>query len=268
MKFRTNMLLEVSTQRILGTKFSKSIVLNKVNDFYEKNLYYKEIENIKDFQIDIKNKNLYVLVEGETVYIKMITLPWVKKYQINDMIKNELRYYYKEIDHIAFTYKLIKEDKFNMEILVFCLKGNNLDILENSIDNNINLKKVNLIQFSFKNYYSNKMHEKNYIFAFYYNFNLYFLICHNDEITVNNILSVKETLPFKFSDVMNEFLERYNENAKLCKKIYYANIGQLSTENFNSEILSIQELEYLGLPHQILEDLKRDELLKYVIVRG
>ena len=53
------------------------------------------------------------------------------------MIKNELRYYYKDIDHIAFTYKLIKKDKINMEILVFCLKGNKLDILENSIDNNI-----------------------------------------------------------------------------------------------------------------------------------
>ena len=53
----------------------------------------------------------------------MVTLPLVKKYLINDLIKNELRYYYKDIDHIAFTYKLIKKDKLNMEILVFCLKG-------------------------------------------------------------------------------------------------------------------------------------------------
>jgi hypothetical protein len=268
MRFRTNMFLEVSTQRILGTEFSKSIILNKVNNSFEKNSYYKEIENVKNFQIDIKNKNLYVLVEGETVYIKIITLPVVKRYQINDMIKNELRYYYKEIDHIAFTYKLIKEDKFNMEVLVFCLKGSNLDILENSIDNNINLKRVNLIQFCFKNYYSNKIHEKNYIFVFYYNFNLYFLICHDGEIMVNNILSVRETLPFKFSDVMNEFLEKYNDNAKLCKKIYYANIGQLNTEDLNSEILSSEGFKYLGLPHQILDDLNREELLKYIIVKG
>jgi hypothetical protein len=268
MKFRTNMFLEVSTQRILGTEFSKSIMLNKVNDFFEKNTYYKETENIKEFQIDIKNKNLYVLVEGETVYIKIITLPVVKKHQINDLIKNELRYYYKEIDHIAFTYKLIKEDKFNMEVLVFCLKGNNLDILKNSIDNNIKLKRVNLIQFCFKNYYSNRIHEKNYVFVFYYSFNLYFLICHNGEIMVNNILSTTETLSFKFSDVMNEFLEKYNENAKLCKKIYYANIGQLNIKDLDSEVLSMVEFKYLGLPHQILDDLKREELLKYIIVKG
>ncbi len=108
------------------------------------------------------------------------------------MIKNELRYYYKDINHIAFTYKLIKKDKFNMEILVFCIKGNNLDILENSIDNNINLKKVNLIQFCFKNYYASKINEKNYILVFYYNCNLYFLICCNNEIVANNIINIKE----------------------------------------------------------------------------
>ena len=268
MKFRTNMLLEVSTQRVLGTGFSKSIILNKVNDFFHKNTYYEETKNIRDFQIDIKNKNLYVLVEGETVYIKIITLPVVKKHQINDMIKNELRYYYKEIDHIAFTYKLIKEDKFNIEVLVFCLKGSNLDILKNSIDNNIKLKRVSLIQFCFKNYYSNKIHEKNYIFVFYYSFNLYFLICHNGEIMVNNIISITEPLPFSFSEIMNEFLEKYNDNAKLCKKIYYANIEQLDIKDLNTEALSMMEFKYLGLPHQILDDLKREELLKYIIVKG
>lgn len=258
MKFRTNMFLEVSTQRISGIEFSKNIILNTVNKIAKENIYYKDSNNIKDFQIDIKNKNLYVLVEGETVYIKMVTLPLVKKYLINDMIKNELRYYYKDIEHIAFTYKLIKEDKFNMEILVFCLRGNNLDILENSIDNNINLKKVNLIQFCFKNYYSNKINEENYILVFYYNCNLYFIICRNDEIVANSILSAKDLLLSSFSCLMNEFLEQYNLYAKLCKKIYYANVNELN----------IDEFKYLALTHQILDDLKRDELLKYIILNG
>ncbi|MFT5874029.1 MAG: hypothetical protein ACI8WT_002989 [Clostridium sp.] len=258
MKFRTNMFLEVSDRRISGMEFSKNRILNRALNIAEGNAYYKDIENIKDFKIDIKNKNLYVLVEGETIYIKLVTLPLVKKYLINDMIKNELRYYYKDIDHIAFTYKLIKEDKTNMEILVFCLKGNNLDILENSIDNNINLKKVNLIQFCFKNYYASKIDEKNYILIFYYNCNLYFLICHNNEIVANNIINVNELLLSEFSYIMNEFLEKYNGYAKLCEKIYYSNI----------EGLNIDEFEYLTLSHQILEDLKREELLKYIIVKG
>ena len=258
MKFRKNMFLEVSAQRISGIEFSKNIILNRAVKIAFENTYYKDNSNIKDFQTDIKNKNLYVLVEGETVYIKMVTLPLVKKYLINDMIKNELRYYYKDIEHIAFTYKLIKEDKFNMEILVFCLKGNKLDILENSINNNICLKKVNLIQFCFKNYYANKMHMKNYVFVFYYNYNLYFLICSNDEIVVNNVINTKDLLLFKFSNVMNDFLEQYNDYAKLCEKIYYSNI----------EELDIDEFEYLGLNYQILDNLKREELLKYIIVRG
>jgi len=258
MKLRKNMFLEVSTQNISGTEFSKSLILNGAINITSKNVYYKESQNIQDFKVDIKNKNLYVLVEGETVYIKRVTLPKVKKYLINDMIKNELRYYYNDIKNIAFTYKLIKQDKSNMEILVFCLKGNNLDILENSITNNVNLKKVNLIQFCFRNYYASKINVKNYIFVFYYNCNLYFLICCNNEIRANNIIKVRELSLLKFSRVMIEFLELYNDYAKLCEKIYYANISGLDLDEF----------EYLELTHQILDDLKREELLKYIIVKG
>ena len=163
MKFRKNIFLEVSKQKFSSVEFSKHVIFNKVYNIDNENTYYKDVTNVKDFQINIRNKNLYVLVEGETVYIRLVTLPKVKKYLVNDMIKNELRYYYKDIDHISFTYKLIKEDKTNMEILVFCLKGNNLDILENSVHNNVKLKKVNLIQFCFKNFYSSKINEKNYI---------------------------------------------------------------------------------------------------------
>ena len=258
MKVRKNMFLEVSHQKISGIEFSKHMIMNRVNNIDYGNTYHKDTPNIKGFQIYIKNKNLYVLIEGETVYIRLVTLPIVKKYVINDMIKNELRYYYKDIDHISFTYKLIKENKVNMEILVFCLKGNNLDILENSIDNNVILKKVNLTQFCFKNYYSNKINVRNYIMVFYYNHNLYFLICNNNEIVANNIINVKEILLCEFSYLMNEFLEQYNDYAKSCEKIYYSNVGKLD----------IDEFRYLALSHQILDELEREELLKYIIVKG
>ena len=258
MKNRTNMFLEVSNERIAGIEFSKRNLLNKVINISKGNSYYKDKQNIKDFKVDIKNKNLYILVEGETVYIKMVTLPIVKKYLINDMIKNELRYYYKDIDHISFTYKLIKEDKFNMELIVFCLKGNNLDILENSIENNVNLKKINLIQFCFNNYYSNKINVKNYILVFYYNSNIYFLICCNNEIVANNIVNFEDLIIFGFSHIMNEFLEQYNNYAKKSEKIYYANTKELD----------INEYKFIELPHQILDELKREELLKYIIVKG
>ncbi|MBU3111846.1 hypothetical protein [Clostridium lacusfryxellense] len=258
MKFRKNMFLEVSTQRISGVEFSKRTLLNRVVNIAKGNSYCRDSPDIKDFKIDIKNKNLYVLVEGEAVYIKKVILPVVKRHLIYDMIKSELRYYYKDINNIAFTYKLIKKDKFNMEILVFCIKGNSLEILENSIKNNIILKKVNLIQFCFKYYYSSKINVKSYILVFYYNCNLYFLICCDNEIVANNIIYIKGLYEFKFSNVMNEFLELYNDYAKSCEKIYYSNIKELD----------IKEFEYIELPHQILDDIDREELLKYIIVKG
>ncbi|MCB2359290.1 hypothetical protein [Clostridium estertheticum] len=261
MKFRKNIFLEVTQQKISSIEFSKHLIFNKLYNISNKNTYYKDDSNTKKFQIDIKNKNLYVLVEGENVYIRLVTLPIVRKYLIHDMIKNELRYYYKDIDQISFTYKLIKEDKINMEILVFCLKGNNLDMLEDSI-NNVTFKKVNLIQFCFKNFYANKIHVKNYIMVFYYNSNLYYLICNNNEIVANNSVSVKEVALSKFSESMNEFLEQYNDYAKSCEKIYYSNISQLDIES------DIKKFEYLQLSHQILDELKREELLKYIILKG
>ncbi|MBU3161384.1 hypothetical protein KPL37_16875 [Clostridium frigoris] len=262
MKFRKNMFLEVSQQKISSVEFSKHSIFKKLYNITNQNTYYKDAPNIKEFQIGIKNKNLYVLVEGEIVYIRLITLPTVRKYLINDMIKNELRYYYKDIDHISFTYKLIKENKIDMDILVFCLKGNNLDILKNSFNNNVTLKKVNLIQFCFKSYYTSKINVKNYIMVFYYNCNLYYLICNNNEIVANNSVSVKEVTLSKFSKSMNEFLELYNDYAKSCEKIYYSNVSQLDIEG------DIKEFKYLELPHQVLDDLKKEELIKYVILKG
>ena len=230
MRFRKNIFLEVSKQKISGIEFSKHIIINKLYNICNENTYHKDAPHIKDFQINMRSKNLYVLVEGETIYIRLITLPVVRKYLINDMIKNELRYYYKDIEHISFTYKLIKENKSNMEILVFCLKGDKLDVLENSI-NNVTIKKVNLIQFCFKNYYASKMDVKNYIMVFYYNLNLYYLICNNNEIMANNIIGIKEVGLSKFSNSMDEFLEQYTDYAKVCQKIYYSNISQLDIKS-------------------------------------
>ena len=258
MKFRRNMLLEISAESISGIEFSKNILLNRVKNIAYGNTYNKDTLNIKEFKTDIRNKNLYILVEGETIYIKIITLPLVKKYQINDLIKNELRYYYKDIDHISFTYKIIKKDKLNMEILVFCISGNSLDILENCIENNINFKKVNTIQFCFKNYYCNKINEKNYILVFYYNCKIYFLICHNDEIVANTIIRVMDSFLFKFSYAMNEFLDQYNDYAKLCNKIYYANVEGINIEGF----------KYHTLSNVILENLEWEKLVKYIIIKG
>jgi len=58
---------------------------------------------------------------------------------------------------------------------------------------------------------------------------------------VNNILNVNETVSFKFSEVMNEFLEKYKEHSKLCKKIYYANITQLNSIILKNEEFTVHD---------------------------
>ena len=49
MKFRTNMFLEVSAERISGIEFSKNIILNRVNNIADRNTYYKDTVEYKRF---------------------------------------------------------------------------------------------------------------------------------------------------------------------------------------------------------------------------
>ena len=58
MKFRKNIFLEITQQKISSIEFSKYLIFNKLYNISNKNTYYKDDSNAKKFQIDIKNKNL------------------------------------------------------------------------------------------------------------------------------------------------------------------------------------------------------------------
>src|SRR5690349_13161918 len=59
--------------------------------------------DIAGVNVDIRRKKIYVIVEGEEVYIKLITIPRVNYSKIEDLIRGELLYYFKEIENILFT---------------------------------------------------------------------------------------------------------------------------------------------------------------------
>ena len=67
MKLRRNMFLEVSTDktsginRISGMEFSKNTLFNKALKDNYTDTFLNTTLNIKDFEINIRDKNLYIL---------------------------------------------------------------------------------------------------------------------------------------------------------------------------------------------------------------
>ncbi|MCD3299227.1 hypothetical protein, partial [Clostridium botulinum] len=170
-----NVLLKVSKESIkLDNKFN--------NRFFSKDIF-KDISKIK-----IKNKNIYVVIEGEEVNIKLLKVPKVTKWNLNYLIKNELIFLYgKKADNIFYTYTIWDEDEEEREVLVFCVNSNKLNSIENVIKNN-KLKSVKLIQFTIINYLKNKVDDKDYILIFKDEDKIYFLGISNEKLIANRII--------------------------------------------------------------------------------
>ncbi|WP_010292292.1 hypothetical protein [Clostridium senegalense] len=72
----------------------------------------------KIFSINLKNKNINVLVEGEELFIKVITIPKVKKNQISYLVKNEVTLRYG--DKVMFKYSILEEKDNILKIILYC----------------------------------------------------------------------------------------------------------------------------------------------------
>lgn len=78
----------------------------RFNSLKEKSLIENNIIKI----VNMEKRKLYLILEGERVYAKFITLPRINsKNKINEIIKNELIYEFSDIDNILYSYDIFKE---------------------------------------------------------------------------------------------------------------------------------------------------------------
>ncbi|MCY6483743.1 hypothetical protein OW763_05190 [Clostridium aestuarii] len=214
-------------------------------------------ENLKDLEVCIKNRNVYVLVEGEEVYIKYMVVPKVDKYKLDVIVENQLVYLYgNKADKIFYTYTIWNDKGNELEVLVFCINCDNLKVLEKCINNKI--KSINLIQFNFLNYFNKCILEKNYVLIFNFNKDTYLLGICRKKIVANKIIKFnnkKCTLIIEGFNYIIDKLSIYN-----CKitKIYSANFNE---EQFKKYIESQNKFKYVELG-----GIKDDGLIKSFIV--
>lgn len=122
--FKRNAVLEIGEEyKLYESKSLTNYNLDALN-------YRIDKEKLK---IDLKKKRLYLLIEGEELFIRMMTIPKVSKDKIYSMIKSELEYYFKSIKEIVFTYTITGINNKNIELLVFCINADKLSLLKNFV---------------------------------------------------------------------------------------------------------------------------------------
>lgn len=198
---------------MIGKKFF--IELNEENVSYRdknRNLVSYSLDEFNTEYINIKNKNLYVILTGEEILIKIIKIPKVRKDKLHSIVKQELVYIFKNIDNILFNYDVYKDCGSNLEVLVFCLKWNKDNFLKKWIDTGNSLKAIYPIQFYLFDVLKKKTKIDNHIIVFYYRYRIYLLKCENSKIIQTGILRNLNSSEIK--DSINEFILR--ESLKEC----------------------------------------------------
>ncbi|WP_102400870.1 hypothetical protein [Haloimpatiens massiliensis] len=147
-----------------------------------------KFENIKNINIDLKNRNLYLVVEGERVYIKLLSIPKVSKEKLYKIIEYQLKYYFTDMEEILFDYYVCKKLKKSYDVLVFCINSRKLNRLQGLIKEKNKLKLVNLIQFVILDHVKNYINDAQYTLIFMNKDNLYIMVIKNQILIENSII--------------------------------------------------------------------------------
>jgi hypothetical protein len=223
--FRKNAVIEINDNYLI----THQVTRKNFHLIYKSDNYRLDI--LRDIYIDLKHKRVSILLEGEEINIKLMTLPKVKKEALYDLIKNELFYYFKDLDSIVFNYNILREHKSKFEILVFCINERKINFIEKRLNSSIKVQGVYLIQFSFLNYFKLKIKEKNYGFVFVYRENLYFLYCIENKVLHSNVYKIVAD-----SIEPKNLLYNFMQNCKILydkevTKVYFANCDSIQLFN-------------------------------------
>ncbi len=161
----------------------------KFNKLKQKSIIEDNIIKI----VNVQKRKLYLILEGERVYARFITLPRINnKNKINELIKNELIYEFKDIDNILYSYDILKKNKTIMESIIFCINIGNNNMLKKYILECKNIAGIYSIQFSVLNLYKDYIKEKNYIFLFKHKKYTYIILYAEKKLIYSNFIYEEE----------------------------------------------------------------------------
>lgn len=210
-----DILIELKENCIEKSRFNKKGIADEIEKY--------GYDALKEVNIGVNGKKLFIIIEDEEIFIKLITIPKSSKESINKIIKNEIIYYFNDNKNIIYTYSVFKESKDTTEVIVFCINSEKINLLEKHIYKG-RLKKISLIQFCFLNYLDYLISSKNFTFIFCYNNRLYLLGCFENQILINSVINMDLNQEELFNTIcvfVNNCIHVYHDVE--IDTIYFAN---------------------------------------------
>lgn len=239
--FKKDILLKVCSNKVNSVEVCKKHKLAKFQKA-------AEVINVKDFQdlkIRVRNKNLYIMIEGEEIYLKYMQFPRVYGEQLDKLIQNQLIYLYgTKAEEIFYSYIIFKEKEKELDVLVFCVNCEELNELKNFTNYNGVIKKVNLVQFCFLNYFKKYISHSDYFFMFKYNENLYLIAVADNKIIANKVVKDSEKNYETIVRVYDYLKEKTLSLPIHINKMYCVNFHNLK---FKEHMENEKEVEYIDL---------------------
>lgn len=214
-----NYVVEIEENKMLDIRLMKKLPLKSSFKIMKSIMPSGDITGVN---VDIHRKKIYVIVEGEEVYIKLITIPRVNYSKIEDLIRGELLYYFKEIENILFTYSILKEADRCFEVIVFCLNADKIDVLQKSFCDISQVKGIYLIQFCILNFMKKTINEDNFNVVFSLKKSLYLMEVKFNILKKNRVIKEvmsSEEFKFQVDDFIKYKISSYND-----ENTYFVNI--------------------------------------------
>lgn len=251
--FNKDIVLKVSKNQVEKIDLDKKKIKTNLQ------IKYSLLKNIEEYNLKVKNKNVYIVIEDVEIYIKYFKVPKTSKWNLNSIIKNELIFLYGEkAKKIFYTYTLWKDREDELEVIVFCVNCDELDCLEGFIDNN-KIRKINLIQFCFLNYFSEGIREKDYIFVFKYNEMTYLLGMSGGILISNKIIKNEEKNSCILKDVFKYTLDKMNSYEIKIHKVYSVNF---KNQDFCNYITLDKNYSYTNLG-----EVSKEKIIEYFLIK-
>lgn len=200
---------------------------------------------LREAQFCLCSKKVLVVLEGEKINIKNMTLPRLKKPQISRLIAEELAFSASDLEKVYFSYTIIKEGKTSIQLFVYYSKEGKPKILSNYMTGKSFIKKVHMIQFWFLKYFKASFKHKDFIFVFIYRSVLYLICCIDGKVSYNEAenYGCEEV---NLVEMVMDFCEGCRINNGLSiKNIYLANIDSESIKYLDTEGYLVFDLGYV-----------------------
>lgn len=240
-----NNIFTMDGKSISSISYKKGFLTGKLNIIDEKSLDYKDVNN--KFE-----KNVIIIMENEEIYIKYITVPRVRRDEVERIVRDELRFYYRTDTDITFSYSILKKSKTSMELVVFYINSNSLNTI--ALKNIKSIKSIYLIQFCYTKYVKSISKLNNYVIAFIYKQNLYFVFCEAGLIKYNYIFRNFNESAIEFETCLNYFMN--------LNKDIEDNLNMIYISGFREETICGLRISYC---FENLGNIEQSELFKAVI---